>query len=185
MYWNWLCKMTALFDPPQALTSVVNHREPKSICKAPELVRLIHDTWGLKVCGVIRSYPGNRQSKDPVHSSGSRALLLYLCAFLFIFNFVDHSNVWPCGVLPFIHIACQVLWQSAEEVCKGNDRERGGRQADQLHYRVQVHRWQGRFSKGSWQTGISVIILNDQGYWLLVWLLFIPSRLNLWFTKEH
>lgn len=37
-------KMTGLFDPPQALTSVVNYREPKSICKAPELVRLIHDT---------------------------------------------------------------------------------------------------------------------------------------------
>lgn len=25
----------------QALTSVVNYREPKSICKAPELVRVV------------------------------------------------------------------------------------------------------------------------------------------------
>ena len=44
--------------------------------------------------------------------------------------------------------AGEILWQSAEEICKGNDGERGGGQTDQFHHSVQVHRRQGHLSKG-------------------------------------
>lgn len=98
----------------QALTTVVNFREPKSICKAPELVSL-HTGAQTDPHTVI------------IHSALTRS-----CP-------PPAVSIRPAG---------EILWQSAEKVCKGNDGERGGGQADELHHSVQVHRRQGHLSKG-------------------------------------
>lgn len=61
---------------------------------------------------------------------------------------VPHALTRLCPSL-CICPAGEILWQSTEKVCKGNDRKWSGGQADQLHHSVQVHRWQGHFSKGN------------------------------------
>lgn len=107
--------------PFQALTSVVNYREPKSICKAPELVcnhylfPNVRSRWLNKLCiSLMNTHSQNTDTPFP-----------------------------PCRCT-----AGQVLWQSVEEICKRNDREWSRGQTDQLHHGLQIHWWQRCVSEG-------------------------------------
>lgn len=116
VFWNTgVCGLCFYCSFPfQALTSVVNYREPKSICKAPELVcnhylfPNVRSRWLNKLCiNLMNTHSQNIDTPFPLCTAG------------------------------------QVLWQSVEEICKRNDRERSWGQTDQLHHSLQIH-WRQR-----------------------------------------
>ncbi len=116
---TWVCGLWLYCSFPfQALTSVVNYREPKSICKAPELV-----------C--------NHYLSSAVRSGWPNKLWM---------NINTPSPL--CRCFSCCGTAGQVLWQSVEEVCERNDGEWSGGQTDQLHHRLQIHWWQRCVSEG-------------------------------------
>lgn len=107
----------------EALTSVVNFREPKSICKTPELVSTHTDVSHI-----------HKYTHTNTHS---------------------YTVLWPGHDSWCLCPAGEILRQSAEEIGKGNDGERGWRQTDQFHHSVQIHWRQGHLSEGDKEKYVS------------------------------
>lgn len=67
----------------------------------------------------------------------------------------SYTVLWPGHDSWCLCPAGEILRQSAEEIGKGNDGERGWRQTDQFHHSVQIHWRQGHLSEGDKEKYVS------------------------------